>query len=104
MNLERPEPIRQYPKEDKPCIVLAPTYSSFIEWTESQEEDIARLSIYCAGTPFRKLVNKTPEYYGLVVLPNWYRASKEYKEEVYNLLTQLGFKHQHLKGHIELIK
>ena len=67
-----------------------------LEWTESQDEEVAKLSIYCSGDPFRQLVNKTPLCYRLVVLPEWYRAAEKYKEEVYNLLTQLGFKHQEL--------
>jgi hypothetical protein len=103
MNIERPQLVRQYQREDKPCIVLALTYSGFIKWTKSQDEDIAKLSIYCAGTTFRKLLNKTPKSYGLVVLPQWYRAAKEYKERVYSLLTQLGFEHQELKNHMELL-
>ena len=96
MNIERLQPIGQYQKEDKPCIVIALTYSGFLEWTESQDEEVAKLSIYCSGDPFRQLVNKTPLCYRLVVLPEWYRAAEKYKEEVYNLLTQLGFKHQEL--------
>lgn len=104
MNIERPQLKRQYRKEDKPCIVLASTYRGFIKWTKSQDEDIAKLSIYCAGTTFRKLLNKTPKSYRLVVLPQWYRAAKEYKERVYNLLTQLEFEHQQLKNHMELLK
>lgn len=105
MNIERPQLVRRYKKQDKPCIVLALNYSGFIKWTKSQDEDIAKLSLYCRiGDNFSWLLNKTPKSYELVVLPQWYKAAKEYKERVYKQLTQLGFENQQLKNHIELHK
>jgi hypothetical protein len=99
MDIERSQPIRQYQKEDKPCIVLAHTYSSFLEWTKSQEEDIAKVSIYCASTPVtikRRLLNKSPAYYILVVLPDWYLPNRNLIKEAYSVLTQLGFQNEAL--------